>query len=73
MFETERTTVDKLLATDEAFRRLYHKHATLNARVDEVTAGDAPMTPLELECMKKEKLLLADRMHDILRDYRAHH
>ena len=73
MFEKERATVEALLHEDAGFRRLYQKHASLNARVDEVTAGDMPMDPLDLEGLKKEKLDLADRMHDMIRAYNAHH
>lgn len=73
MFETERATVEALLDSDEAFRHLYDKHARLNARVDEVTAGDAPMQELDLESLKKEKLHVADRMQDMIRAYHSHH
>ncbi|MGE0483074.1 MAG: YdcH family protein [Gammaproteobacteria bacterium] len=73
MFETDNATVEALLQHDDSFRRLYEKHASLNDRVDHVTAGDEPMADLQLENLKKEKLLLADRMQDMIREYRAHH
>ncbi|MEZ5460041.1 MAG: YdcH family protein [Steroidobacteraceae bacterium] len=73
MFENDHSVVETLLQSDDAFRRLYDKHADLNARVDEVTAGDAPMEELELEALKKEKLLLADRMQNMIRDFNARH
>ncbi|MCB1747674.1 MAG: YdcH family protein [Gammaproteobacteria bacterium] len=73
MFEADNATVEALLQQDDAFRRLYEKHASLNARVDHVTAGDEPMEDLQLENLKKEKLLLADRMQDMIREYRGHH
>lgn len=71
MFEHEKATVEVLLHEDAGFRRLYHKHASLNARVDEITAGDSPMDPIDLEELKKEKLQLADQMQDMIRAYRA--
>ncbi|MEQ8663412.1 MAG: YdcH family protein [Gammaproteobacteria bacterium] len=73
MFENDHSAVETLLETDGAFRRLYDKHAHLNARVDEVTAGDAPMEETDLEALKKEKLHLADCMQDMIRDFNAHH
>lgn len=66
MFESEKATVEELLQHDNGFRRLYDKHSVLNARVDEVNAGDAAMEQLALEALKKEKLLLADRMQTII-------
>ncbi len=74
MFENEKSTVNELLQRDEVFRRLYDKHASLNSRVDEVTAGKEAMEQLELETLKKEKLLLADRMQAIIHaHHEAHH
>ncbi|MEX2479957.1 MAG: DUF465 domain-containing protein [Gammaproteobacteria bacterium] len=73
MFEKETAAVQTLLHQDASFRRLYDKHATLNAQVDEITSGDQAKDPLDLELMKKEKLHLADRMNDIIRDFKADH
>lgn len=73
MFENNPAVVKTLLETDDAFRRLYDKHAVLNARVDEVTAGDAPMAEHDLEALKKEKLHIADCMQDMIRHYNARH
>lgn len=73
MFEKEQSTVDELLTSDDGFRHLYDKHCSLNARVDEITAGDAPMDPIKLESLKKEKLHLADRMQSIITQYQASH
>ena len=68
MFENEQATVEALLKSDGTFRHLYDKHAELNARVDEINAGSETMQQLELETLKKEKLLLADQMEAILRE-----
>ena len=73
MFEAEHSTVATLLETDQAFQRLYDKHADLNTQVDEATSGDRPMEDIEIETLKKEKLELADRMQAIIRDFHASH
>lgn len=73
MFEKEQSTVNELLNSDNSFRHLYDKHSSLNARVDEITSGDAPMDQLELETLKKEKLLLADRLQTMIQNYQARH
>ena len=66
MFEFDRATIDKLLDCDDGFRHLYNKHNALNAKVDQVTAGKLAMEQLQLESLKKEKLLLRDRMNAII-------
>ena len=71
MFENDKATVEKLLDHDDGFRRLYNKHSMLNERVDEICAGEEPMEQLELEALKKEKLLLADRMQTMIHNHRS--
>ena len=66
MFENEKATVNELLQNDNGFRRLYDKHSVLNARVDQINAGDAAMEQLQFESLKKEKLRLADRMQTMI-------
>ncbi len=73
MFEFDQDTVNELLNDDEQFRRLYAKHHDLNEKVDEVTSGNAVMEQFELESLKKEKLLLRDRMQAIISQYSLHH
>ena len=71
MFEYDRATVDTLLNADDGFRRLYNKHSVLNAKVDQAQAGKAPMDDSQLELLKKEKLLLRDRMQAMIQAHSA--
>ncbi len=73
MFEFEQATVEALLDNDDQFRRLYDKHRDLNTRVDAVNAGNARMEHFELETLKKEKLMLRDRMQAMIYAYAANH
>lgn len=73
MFEFDQDTVTELLNDNEQFRRLYDKHHNLNEKVDEVTSGNAAMEQLELETLKKEKLLLRDRMQAIIAAHSPRH
>lgn len=66
MFDYDQVTVDKLLNADLGFRRLYNKHSVLNAKVDEAQASKAGMDATQLELLKKEKLLLRDRMQAMI-------
>ena len=67
MFDFDQATVDKLLNADQGFRRLYNKHSALNAKVDQAQAGRAAMDATQLELLKKEKLLLRDRMQAMIK------
>jgi uncharacterized protein YdcH (DUF465 family) len=69
MFENDKELVNQLLDNDDGFRRLYEKHTVLNARVDEITSGDEPMTQLKLETLKKEKLHLADQLRSMIQHH----
>ena len=73
MFEFDQAIVDKLLDTDDAFRRLYNKHSVLNAKVDQINAGKAAMEHLQLEGLKKEKLMLRDRMQAMIHAHSVKH
>ena len=66
MFDYDQVTVDRLLEADDGFRRLYNKHSVLNAKVDQAQAGKAAMDDNQLELLKKEKLLLRDRMQAMI-------
>jgi uncharacterized protein len=73
MFEHEKAKVDQLLRNDNRFKRLYDKHSRLNTKVDQASAGAIPMTQFELETLKKEKLMLRDRMQAMLQASAAQH
>lgn len=73
MFEFDQHIVNALLSENNDFKRLYDKHCDLKRRVEEVNAGAIPMDDHSLEKMKKEKLLLKDRMAHMIEDYRREH
>jgi hypothetical protein len=58
-----------LLKTDSEFHTLAEKHHQLEDRLNELTARNYLSEPEQLEevTLKKRKLLLKDRMEDILR------
>ena len=73
MFEYEEATVEALLTHDDRFRRLYDKHRDLNSQVDDVNAGNSTMEHFDLEILKKEKLMVRDRMQAMIQAYAANH
>jgi len=70
MFEHEQQIVNSLLQENDDFKRLYSKHVELKQRVNDVNSGVVPMDDFSLEKIKKEKLLLKDRMARMIESYR---
>ena len=70
MFEHDQKIVESLLNNDDDFRRLYMKHEELKNQVDEINHRITPADDIQLGRLKKEKLLLKDRMALIIADYR---
>ena len=73
MFEHDQQIVTSLLQEDDDFKRLYSKHVELKQRVNDVNSGVVPMDDMTLEKIKKEKLLLKDRMARMIESYRKQH
>jgi len=72
MFEHDMQIVTSLLQENDEFKRLYSKHGELKQRVNEAHLGVMPLDDFSLEKMKKEKLLLKDRMAQMIESYRHH-
>lgn len=73
MFEYDKHIVNSLLAKNKDFKRLYDKHDDLNQKVDEANCGTVALDDFSLEKLKKEKLLLKDRMAQMIEEYRRTH
>ena len=73
MFEQDQEIVESLLDKDRNFRRLYNKHCQLKSKVKEENEGFVGISDFDLEILKKEKLLIKDRMAVIIEDYRHTH
>ena len=63
---------DQLLQSDEEFHQLDSQHHELEHRLQELTTKPYLSEPEQIEevTLKKRKLLLKDRMEDILRRHR---
>ena len=73
MFEQDQEIVESLLDKDRNFRKLYNKHCQLKSKVKEANEGFVGISDFDLEVLKKEKLLIKDRMAVIIEDYRHTH
>ncbi len=70
MFEYDHEIVESLISKDRDFERLYNKHGELKQRVEKANAGAEPIDDLSLEQLKKEKLLVKDRLASLIEGYR---
>lgn len=66
MFEDQQDQVQQLLNTNPAFKELHDKHQVLKQQVRDADLGVLPMDAYVLERLKKEKLLLKDKMAQML-------
>jgi len=73
MFEHDQEIVNSLLSEDEDFKRLFEKHGKLKQLVRDANIGTEPLDDFALENLKKEKLLLKDRMAAMIANYRQAH
>jgi uncharacterized protein YdcH (DUF465 family) len=67
MFSEYRDQVTQLKASDPHFLDIFEKHDLLDQRIKRMEAHIEPGTHLEIEQLKKEKLLLKDEVYVILR------
>lgn len=70
MFDQDQELVKHLMKESNDFRRLYEKHSDLKKTVQQANEGDLGIDQQELEHLKKEKLLLKDRMSEMIAHYR---
>ena len=70
MFEFEKEIVENLLKENKDFRRMYNKHDQLNRKVDHARRGPESIDEFSLETLKKEKLLLKDKMAALIENHR---
>ncbi|MEE8267186.1 MAG: DUF465 domain-containing protein [Acidiferrobacterales bacterium] len=70
MFEHDQKIVQQLLSENFDFKLLYVKHQKLNDKVDKAGSGVLPLDDVTLENMKKERLLLMDKMALLIHKHR---
>ncbi|HEY5719097.1 MAG TPA: YdcH family protein [Gammaproteobacteria bacterium] len=70
MFEYDQKIVSQLLEESEEFRELHEKHRQLDEQISEADSGVLPLDDLTLHRLKKEKLLLRDKMALLIDQHR---
>lgn len=67
MFPEFRDLISTLKSNHPQFSRLFHRHNELDQHIKNMEAGITIGTHLDIEKLKKEKLLLKDQLYTILK------
>jgi len=70
MLHEYRDEIHELKQQNAHFARIFEKHNELDDKIAKAENGDIPMTDMEIETLKKEKLLLKDEAYKMIMDYR---
>jgi uncharacterized protein YdcH (DUF465 family) len=62
MLREYRNEISELKQTNAHFAKIFHDHNELDQKVQDAEDGRIPMSDMEIEVMKKKKLLLKDEM-----------
>jgi uncharacterized protein YdcH (DUF465 family) len=67
MFPEYRDLISRLKSEDAHFSRLFERHNDLDHQINNMETGVSPADSFAIESLKKEKLLLKDKMYAVLR------
>jgi len=70
MLHEYRDEIHALKQENAHFARIFEKHNELDNKIEHAEMGDIPMTDMDLEVLKKEKLLLKDEAYKMILDYK---
>ncbi len=70
MLHEYRDEIHELKQQNAHFAKIFEKHNELDQKVEDAEAGRIPMTDVELETLKKEKLHLKDEAYKMIMDYK---
>ncbi|HHH19282.1 MAG TPA: DUF465 domain-containing protein [Campylobacterales bacterium] len=62
MLHEYRDEITALKQSNAHFARIFNDHNELDQKVEDALQGRVPLTDVEIEVMKKQKLLLKDEM-----------
>ena len=70
MLHEYRDEIHELKQKDAHFANIFEKHNALDKEVEDAEAGRTILTDVELENLKKKKLLLKDEAYKMIMDYK---
>ena len=70
MLHEYKEEIHELKLSDAHFAKIFEKHNALDQKVEDAEANRVILTDVELETLKKEKLLLKDEAYKMIMDYK---
>lgn len=70
MLHEYKNEIHELKLSNAHFAKVFEKHNDLDKKVEDAEAGRVILTDVELEILKKEKLLLKDEAYKMILDYK---
>jgi uncharacterized protein YdcH (DUF465 family) len=70
MLHEYRDEIHELKQENAHFAKIFEKHNELDQKIEHADRGDTPMSDLEIETLKKEKLHLKDEAYKMIMDYK---
>lgn len=70
MLHEYRDEITALKQTNAHFARIFNDHNELDQQVEDAVEGRTPLSDVEIEVMKKKKLLLKDEMLKMIMDHK---
>ncbi|SFV90932.1 FIG00710266: hypothetical protein [hydrothermal vent metagenome] len=70
MLHEYRDEIHELKQQNAHFAKIFEEHNELDQKVEDAEAGRIPLTDVELETLKKEKLRLKDEAYKMILDYK---
>jgi len=70
MLHEYKNEIHDLKQSNAHFAKIFEKHNELDQKVEDAEANRVILTDVELETLKKEKLLLKDEAYKMILDYK---
>jgi uncharacterized protein YdcH (DUF465 family) len=70
MLSEYKNEIHELKMNNAHFARVFEKHNELDQKIEDAEENRVILTDLELETLKKEKLLLKDEAYKMILDYK---
>jgi len=70
MLHEYKNEIHELKLSNAHFARIFEKHNELDQKIEDAEENRVILTDIELETLKKEKLLLKDEAYKMILDYK---
>ena len=70
MLHEYRDEISELKQANAHFTKIFNEHNDLDQQVEDAIQGRIPLTDMEIEVMKKKKLLLKDEMLKMILEHK---